>query len=371
MDASTTIVSATDDQAVHSPASHAELLDAIASVNSAFTVICLRTNTTLFMSECMRSLLSPPTSSIHWRSAMANEPALVSACEQAIVSSETDWVSQIEVVKSRRSVHFKKYQNKQLVVTVHTESSVAENLHEYMQARDTLFSTSRTISVSEMATTLAHELNTPIGTISNILNGVKMRLKNPDAQMDTIDAALDRALDQARFSQNIISRIRDFTQSRRPKPALLDIHVQLKEAIELLDWLLNHNHCQVQIDVQDEPLYISGDATMLQQVFINLIRNAVDAMHQQSKELRKLKVTAQNIDGKITVSLADTGHGLGSSDKLFVPFATTKSSGMGVGLNICRSFIELHQGRLWLSPNEQEGCTCFVELPEASQGEIK
>ncbi len=371
MDVSTTIASAADDQAVHCRTCYKELLEAIASVKSAFIVICLRTDTTLLMSESMRSLLTLQPGSIHWRSDMANDSELVAACERAIVSSETDWVAEIEVAKSKRSVHFTKYQNGQLVVTVHAEPSVAENLHEYMQARDNLFSTSRTISVSEMATTLAHELNTPIGTISNILNGVKMRLKNPDAQIGTIDSALDRALDQTRFSQNIISRIRDFTQSRRPKPDVLDTRLQLKEAIELLDWLLKHNHCQVQIIVPDEPLYISGDATMLQQVFINLIRNAVDAMYQQNKERRKLKVSAENIEGKITVSITDTGHGLGSGDKLFVPFATTKSGGMGVGLNICRSFIELHQGRLWLSPNEQEGCTCFVELPEASQDAIQ
>ena len=124
-------------------------------------------------------------------------------------------------------------------------------------------------------------------------------------------------------------------------------------------------------DCPEEPLYISGDSTMLQQVLINLIRNAVDAMHSQSIERRNIVISASLQDEKVTISIADTGHGLSDNgDKLFVPFATSKSNGMGVGLNICRSFIELHQGRLWLSPNETEGCTCYVELPVASPEEI-
>ncbi|MBX2838383.1 MAG: sensor histidine kinase [Gammaproteobacteria bacterium] len=237
-------------------------------------------------------------------------------------------------------------------------------LFEYMEARDNLFSTSRTISVSEMATTLAHELNTPIATIKNLLRGIQGRITKPDVNLTEIDAALSRALDQTTFTQNVISRIREFTQSRRPKQLRIDLIQQVRESVKLLDWLLLANRCQLALNLPDSEKFIQGDATMLQQVLINIIRNAVDAMQGQSVERRLVTINFEDKGSKYLLSIVDSGHGLAEGeDNLFIPFVTTKTTGMGVGLNICRSFVELHQGRLWLSPNDDEGCTCCIELP--------
>lgn len=294
------------------------------------------------------------------------------AYNDAITNSKGESITDTVLHDAKYRVSFRKVDKIQITVLVRPENTVADNLHEYMQARDNLFSTSRTISVSEMATTLAHEINTPIGTISNILRGVKIRLKKPDACLETIDEALDSALEQTQFSQNIINRIRDFTQARRPESTILDIRQLLHEAVKLLDWLLSHHSCKVTMQLSDRPIYVSGDATMLQQVVTNLIRNAVDAMHDQRADQRTITISAKRVKDQVTVSIADTGQGLTqSANELFVPFASSKSGGMGVGLNICRSFIELHQGRLWLSPNESEGCTCFVELPLVANEELK
>lgn len=347
-----------------------DVLAAVMSLDAAFAVVCCQTDTVLLVSKGLQLLMPILKNGVSWRKAIKADAELLAAYEGALTNSKGESITDTAFLNAKYQVSFKKNGENQLLVSIRPENTVAENLHEYMQTRDNLFSTSRTISVSEMATTLAHEINTPIGTISNILCGVKIRLKKPGTSLDVIDTALDRALEQTQFSQNIISRIREFTQSRRPKLVVLDIRKQLQEAVALLDWLLTHNACKVELLLSDEALYISGDATMLQQVLINLIRNAVDAMHNQSVDQRHITISAELLNDKVTVSIADTGHGLSeNADQLFVPFASTKSGGMGVGLNICRSFIELHQGRLWLSPNDVDGCTCFVELPIASPEE--
>ena len=246
----------------------------------------------------------------------------------------------------------------------------ALDLRRYLQARDSLFSTSRTISVSEMATTLAHELNQPIGTITNLLGGLKRRLARGQPDAATIGDALDRALEQARFTQSVIARIRDFTQARRPEQRTLDVRTLVADSVALLDWLFSSGDCEVSLELPDEPLLVRGDATMLQQVLINLLRNAVDASREQPRERRRVVIGARLDEELVALAVRDAGHGLsGREDSLFVPFATGKSDGMGVGLNICRSFVELHQGRLWLAPNEAGGATAWVELPRVEEGE--
>ncbi|ASJ70509.1 sensor histidine kinase [Granulosicoccus antarcticus] len=248
-------------------------------------------------------------------------------------------------------------------------SQTRDDMHLYMQARENMFTTSRTISVSEMATTLAHEIKQPIATISNILKGVKIRLKRDDQTLEQIEVALDNALDQARFTNSVINRIRDFTQARRPQQQQLSLVSLTREALSLMDWLLSANQCKTELLVSEEPLLCHGDPTMLQQVLVNLLRNGVEAMLECAPAKRRLIISCARRGASVRVSIRDSGHGLeGKEQSLFIPFATNKANGMGVGLNICRSFVELHQGRLWLSPNEDAGCTSHVELPMALPG---
>lgn len=239
-------------------------------------------------------------------------------------------------------------------------------MHVYMEARETMFTTSRTISVSEMATTLAHEIKQPIATITNILKGVRILLKKggSEEQLLKVQAALNDAQEQAEFTNSVINRIRDFTQARRPQQKAINVSELVGEALSLMDWLLNANQCRTQLTLSDEVLTCMGDPTMLQQVLINLLRNGVEAMHQQAPDDRVLIIECQRRGDSARISIRDNGHGLeGKEQSLFVPFTSSKASGMGVGLNICRSFVELHQGRLWLSPAIEGGCTSNMELP--------
>ena len=241
------------------------------------------------------------------------------------------------------------------------------DVHDYLRARDDLFSRSRTISVSEMATTLAHEINQPVGAIVNLLRGTRRRLETGDATPATLERvapALEQALEQALYTSSVIARIRDFTRSRRPAREPIDVAALVRRSLALLDWMLEGEGCRVETDFPDVSTRLVGDETMLQQVLVNLVRNAAEAMRTTPRDARLVRVEARLDGERLTLSVTDRGEGLGNAEAdLFVPFATSKPDGTGVGLNICRSFVELHGGRLWLAPNVDGGCTARIELP--------
>jgi len=228
------------------------------------------------------------------------------------------------------------------------------------------------ILMSEMAATLVHELNTPIGTITNLLQGMQLRIGKPETTPEQIDVALVRAIQQAQFTKNVINRIKDISIAKKPDFQVIDVYEQLCEALSLTDWLLTKNNCAVEFESPQEPAFVLGDATMLQQVFVNLIKNAIDAMQAPTGRACVLTLsisrsaisnaTNQNKEC-VLISIADNGPGLvGSADKVFDAFVSGKTDGMGIGLNICKSFIDWHKGNLWLSNNAVYGCSANVEL---------
>ncbi|MFL6699992.1 MAG: sensor histidine kinase [Vitreoscilla sp.] len=250
-------------------------------------------------------------------------------------------------------------------------------LQRHLEDREQLLFTSRVVSIGEMATTLAHELNQPIGAVVNLLRGVQMRLVRDDAApADDVRQALARATDQALFAARIITRIREYTHSRQPKRVRFDLVRTLRASIQLLDWEIARDNVHLELSAPvDEECIVVGDEVMLQQVFVNLVRNALDAMRSlPAGAPRALGAQVQPGASQVEVAITDTGCGLSddAQARLFVPFVSTKPSGMGIGLNICRSFVELHQGRLWFSRRDPAGCAFHVALPLAAtrpQGE--
>jgi len=238
------------------------------------------------------------------------------------------------------------------------------DVQTYLAERDDLFLTSRTVSVSEMAATLAHELNQPLGTLANLLAALKIRHRRDTLTAQVLSTAIDDACEQTRFAQSVIARIRDFTAARQPELRPLDLAELVDRSVALLDWLLRDSGTQVRLRGSGCGVRVHGDRTMLQQVLINLLRNAVEAMRGGELAGRRIDVIVDSGDGRATLAIVDRGQGVeGSESTLFVPFVSGKPDGMGVGLNICRSFLELHQGRLWLTGNDHGGCTAHVELP--------
>ena len=250
----------------------------------------------------------------------------------------------------------------------------------HLEDRERLLFTSRSVAVGEMATTLAHELNQPLGAVTNVLRGLKARIGAAIAQpqpgaLPMLEQGVQLALDQVQYAARIIGRIRDYTQSRQPRRERVDVNALLHNSLTLLDWDLGRHGVQLSIERApgtEGAMPVAGDGVMLQQVMVNLLRNAIDAMGATPAGQRQLAIGSRIDDaGQLEITIADTGVGIGEDGaaQLFMPFYSTKPNGMGIGLNICRSLIELHQGRLWFTPNQPRGCVFHVALPLAGADE--
>jgi two-component system, LuxR family, sensor kinase FixL len=238
-----------------------------------------------------------------------------------------------------------------------------------LEDREKLLFTSRSVSVGEMATTLAHELNQPIGSIANLLRGVSARMRNSETA-DTPEnfeliQAISRATEQAQFASRIIARIREFTHSRQPKSELVDVNAMLRSTAQLLDWELSRDCIAVELNITSQLCMTVGDEVMLEQVIVNLIRNAIDAMRQSAPKDRRLSISVARVKSNVEVKVSDSGCGMTEETEasVFVPFVSTKPTGMGIGLSICRSFVEMHQGRIWFTRNPIAGVTFHLSLP--------
>jgi signal transduction histidine kinase len=237
-----------------------------------------------------------------------------------------------------------------------------EEANRYLADREKLFITSRSFSVSEMASTLAHEINQPIGAINNLLHGVRDRIRNISKCNATIVTALDKSLEQVEFISKFIARIRDYTQSFAPEIKRIEIVQLINKCISLMDWEVKNQNIKLRYLTTLKSVYINGDELMLQQVIVNLIRNGLESIDESEKDV-KIDLT---IDGHyLHITIEDNGRGLSGddTDSVFIPFVSKKDRGMGIGLNICRSFIELHRGRIWLTNNSDQGCTSHILLP--------
>lgn len=253
-----------------------------------------------------------------------------------------------------------------LLVRLTDRREASRALQRQLDDREQLLFTSRLISVGEMATTLAHELNQPIGASANLLRGLRSRLARRNGGLSAEEsAALDRSIEQVMFASKIIARIREFTHTHQPRHVRVDLAALLRSSASLLDWDLRRTGARLTLELPEGAAHVRGDEVMLQQVVVNLMRNALDALRTDPPLDPHVALRLVRRDNEFEVQVCDNGIGLSdeTAAKLFVPFASNKPSGMGVGLSICRSFVELHQGRLWFSRNADRGATFHMSLP--------
>jgi two-component system sensor kinase FixL len=216
---------------------------------------------------------------------------------------------------------------------------------------------SRLTAMGEMASTLAHELNQPLSAIANYMKGSRRLLDSAtDDRSQKIRDAIDKAGAQALRAGDIIRRLRDFVARGEGERRVENISKLVEEASALA--LVGAKELGVRVRFQFDPDadLVLADRVQIQQVLLNLMRNAVEAMeHAERREL--VLATGALGDGTVEVSVADTGHGMAPevTEQLFRPFVTTKRNGMGVGLSISRSIIDAHGGRIWAEPNPGGG----------------
>jgi two-component system sensor kinase FixL len=244
--------------------------------------------------------------------------------------------------------------------------------HQQTQARlqqlqSELVHMSRLSAMGEMASALAHELNQPLAAISNYMKGSRRLLAtSAEPNRAKIENAMDRAAEQAIRAGQIIRRLRDFVARGESEKRVESLSKMVEEAGALGLSGAREQDVRIRFNLDPQHDLVLVDRVQIQQVLVNLFRNALEAMAQSIR--RELIASNRPVDDEmIEVSVFDTGHGFPEDveKNLFQTFFTTKETGMGVGLSISRSIIEAHGGRMWAESNHAGGATFRFTLPAA------
>lgn len=257
-----------------------------------------------------------------------------------------------------------------LVATDITLRKLAEENQRMQYQR--LQQTSRLINMGEMASSLAHELNQPLAAIANYTMGAVARLRSSQAggmavSTDDLIEMLTKTAAQAERAGKVIQRIRGFVKRSDPVRKSVEVADIVAEAVGLAEIDARSLGIRIQVDLSDGLPPIHVDPILIEQVLLNLVKNGLDAMKAVAgSEASELQVrVGLNDPQTLSVAVVDRGAGVAPEirDRLFDSFYTTKQEGMGMGLNICRSIIESHQGRLWFEDNPDGGSTFRFTIP--------
>ncbi len=231
-----------------------------------------------------------------------------------------------------------------------TERKRAEELSR--QQQEQLQFTSRLVTMGEMASTLAHELNQPLAAIASYNTGCLNLLERQNASPEALRPVLEKIGLQAQRAGKIIRRVHDFVRKSEPKRVPCDVRAVIEDCLGFAEPEARKRGVRIVYLAASLPS-IPADRVMLEQVLLNLIRNAMEAMAGTPPDKRLLCIEATALADELRISVSDQGCGLTDEarEKLFVAFFTTKAEGMGIGLSICRSIVEFHRGRLWVEDN--------------------
>ncbi len=237
-------------------------------------------------------------------------------------------------------------------------------------ARSELTRVARVTSLGALTASIAHEVNQPL---SGIITNASTCLRMLGAEPPNVDGAREtarRTIRDGNRASEVITRLRALFSNKRTAAESVDLNEATREVIALLRSELRSSRVMLRVDLADDLPPVTADRIQLQQVVLNLLLNASDAMSQVEDRPRQLVVrTERGDDHDVRLTVQDAGVGLDpqSFDKLFDAFYTTKAGGMGIGLSVCRSIIERHRGHLWAVPNDGPGATFAFSIPQRSE----
>ena len=252
------------------------------------------------------------------------------------------------------------------VGTIHdvTDRRRAEDEARVLQERLTHFS--RLSTMGEMAAGLAHEINQPLAAIATYAQACQRLIRQPGLDIEDVLAALEQINAQALRAGEVIRRLRNFVKNREVKREPVNCSRLLEDLRTLAETDARLHNIRLRLDCEEPLPTVYADPIQLQQVILNLVRNAIDAMSEAPEDRREVVLTTRMAaDREVEITVIDQGTGLApeATEHLFNPFFTTKSSGTGLGLAISRSIVRAHGGRLWHTPNDVCGARFHFTLP--------
>ena len=251
------------------------------------------------------------------------------------------------------------------IATDITDRKATEDIVRQQQEKVQL--TSRLMTMGEMASSLAHELNQPLTAISNYSLGSVSRIKSGGATANDVLPALEKAAGQAQRAGNIIRRIREFVKRSEPRRRATPAARVVEDSISFAEIEASKRGIAIRTHLPSAMPPLDIDPILIEQLLLNLLKNAVEAMDGAAE--RTIDLVVRRVDDMAEFAVIDRGSGIPESQRqnLFQPFYSTKSEGMGMGLNICRSIVEFHHGRLSVEDNPEGGSIFRFTLPLARE----
>jgi C4-dicarboxylate-specific signal transduction histidine kinase len=233
------------------------------------------------------------------------------------------------------------------------------------QAQTELALVARRSVVGEIATSIGHEINQPLAAIMTNSQTCLRWLAGTEPDLGQVRETLEDIVHDANRASQVIARIKRLVTKTPPETTPFNLNEVIQEAVALVHHDMLTRIVSVRLDLSSALPSVLGDRIQVQQVLLNLILNAFDAMSEVEEHARELFIRTNRQNKEVMVVVRDTGAGLdpGKLDQIFAPFETTKPHGMGMGLTISRSIVEAHGGRLWAMLNDDRGATFTFTIP--------
>ena len=247
-----------------------------------------------------------------------------------------------------------------------TERMKAEE--EAREHRERLAHVDRLNVMGEMAASIAHEINQPLSAIANYTNAAYRRVSAGRLDAEKLAASLTKIDEQAQRAGEVVRRLRNLVKKRDSQRELLDINELVRDSLRLAEVDARIHDVVVEVSLTESPSRVLADPVQIEQVILNLLRNAIDAMGMVPKDESRLIVRTGERSNFVEVSVCDQGTGITTlhEQHLFEPFFTTKVAGMGMGLSISHSIVNAHGGCFWFTRNPERGVTFHFSLPKAT-----
>ncbi|MEZ1318769.1 ATP-binding protein [Pseudomonas fluorescens] len=244
-------------------------------------------------------------------------------------------------------------------------TAARESKDALFQSQSQLAHVTRVTSLGELAASIAHEVNQPLAAIRTSGEACHRWLDRSEPDLGEVRTSLDRMISSSERASEVIRRIRTLSRNGDPERRRESFNEIVSDTLTLVQYEMSRNHVKLRVELGSLPASISADRVQLQQVILNLIINACQAMTEVDPRNRELKIRTWVYQGEALLEVRDSGTGISAEalPALFNPFFTTKAEGLGMGLAICRSIVEFHEGRIWATSNQGEGAVFSIALP--------